>query len=72
MSSRPRGARVRFSAAVKLESVTGKGAGPFIIAQGGTGQTIEYAESVATGEHGWARVEVEMDVPRRRTCSKWA
>jgi hypothetical protein len=58
-----RGARVRFSAAVKLESVTGKGAGPFVIAQGGAGQTLEHAEVLATGERGWQRVEVEMDVP---------
>jgi hypothetical protein len=59
-----RGGRVRFSAAVKLEAVTGKGAGPIIIAQGGTGESIGHAQVLATGERGWQRLEVELDVPK--------
>ena len=62
-----RGARVRFSAAVKLEAVTGEGAGPMIIAQGRGGETIAHAQVLATGERAWQRVEVEMDVPQATT-----
>jgi hypothetical protein len=58
-----RGRRVRFSALVKLESVTGEGAGPSTIAQGAAGQTIAHAEVLAKGDRAWQRVEVEMDVP---------
>jgi hypothetical protein len=55
-----RGARVRFSAAIRLEGVTGAGAGPYITAHGAT-----HAEDkrLATGTHGWQRVAVEIDVP---------
>lgn len=59
-----RGAHVRFSASVKLDSVIGQGAGPVIIAQGGSGQTLLAARNLAAGNRGWERVEVELDVPQ--------
>jgi hypothetical protein len=62
-----RGSRIRFSAMVKLEGVTGEGAGPIAIAQGASGQTIANVQALSTGVSGWKRVEVELDVPQATT-----
>jgi hypothetical protein len=58
-----RGVRVRFSAAVRLEAVTGNGAGPFVSAQGASGAVASRANRLLQGTQRWQRVEVEMDVP---------
>ena len=55
-----RGARVRFSAAIRLDAVTGDGAGPYITARGAT---LAEDKRLASGTHGWQRVAVEIDVP---------
>jgi len=55
-----RGARVRFSAAIRLEDVTGDGAGPYVMARGAT---FEHDKRLASGTRGWQRVAVEIEVP---------
>jgi hypothetical protein len=57
------GARLRFSIAIRLEGVTGRGAGPFVIAQGGHGQVIAHAQQLAQGSAEWQRLETELQVP---------
>ena len=59
-----RGARVRFSVAVRLEAVTGGGAGPYAVAQGGGGAVIAHAQRLLQGTLGWQRVEVDLAVPQ--------
>jgi hypothetical protein len=61
--ARIRGGRVRFSVEVRLDAVTGSGAGPFVVAQGGGGAAVAHATRLRSGTQGWQRVEVEMDVP---------
>jgi hypothetical protein len=59
-----RGARVRFSAKVRLEAVTGNGAGPFVSAQG-TGERASRSRGAdacasttrASKSAGWAKVQ---------------
>ena len=58
-----RGSRVRFSVAVRLDAITGNGAGPFASAQDGHGVVIARASRLLRGSQGWQHVEVEMDVP---------
>ena len=58
-----RGVRVRFSATVRLEAVTGNGAGPFASAQGTGGSVVARESRLLQGTRGWQRVEVEMDIP---------
>jgi hypothetical protein len=62
-----RGGRVRFSAAVRLDAVTGDGAGPFVDAQGIGGGPIARAERLLQGTQGWQRIAVELDVPSGAT-----
>ena len=58
-----RGARVRLSIAVKLEGVTGNGAGPYMLAYGPTGVVISHGVNLEKGTQGWRRRAVEMTVP---------
>ena len=58
-----RGARIRYSAQVRLDAVEGHGAGLFLIAQGGSGNVVGSEERMETGSHGWARSSLELDVP---------
>ena len=62
--ARLRGMRVRFSSAVRVKGVTGLGAGPYLVAQGGSGQVLGTSRRLVKGDRDWQRVEVEMDVPR--------
>lgn len=62
-----RGGRVRFSAAVRLDAVTGNGAGPYAAAQGTGGAIIAHASHLSQGTQGWQRVAVELDVPSGAT-----
>ena len=55
-----RGARVRFSAAIRLEGVTGDGAGPYVMARG---VALAHDKRLLTGTHGWQRIAVEIEVP---------
>jgi len=58
------GKRLRFSVAVRTEGVaTGRGAGPIIVAHGGTGQVLAVRERLVKGSRGWERLAVELDVP---------
>jgi hypothetical protein len=59
-----RGGRVRFSIAVRLDAVTGDGAGPFVAAQGASGAVIARESRLLQGTQGWRRVEVDFSVPR--------
>jgi hypothetical protein len=65
--ARFRGGRVRFSVALRLDAVTGDGAGPFASAQGSGGAVVAHAGRLLQGTQGWQRVEIEMDVPAGAT-----
>jgi hypothetical protein len=58
-----RGERVRFTVAVRLEGVTGDGAGAFVLAQGGGGAVIAHDKKLVQGTRGWERIGVEITVP---------
>ncbi len=55
-----RGARLRFSAALRVDAVIGDGAGPYIMARG---TTLAHDKRLVNGTHAWQRVAVEIDVP---------
>lgn len=57
-----RGARVRFSIAVRTEGVTGDGAGPSILIQSHARAPLN-ARKLVKGTSRWQRVAVEIDVP---------
>jgi len=59
-----RGKRVRLSAVVRLENVTGEGAGPILLAQGGSGNEVAYRFEPRAGSEGWHAVSAELDVPQ--------
>jgi len=54
------GARVRFSAAIRVEEVTGEGAGPYVLARGAV---LAHDKVLVKGTQGWRRVAVEIEVP---------
>jgi hypothetical protein len=56
------GKRIRFTLAVRMEGVAGRGAGPWILLRGPSG-VIEHKETLSTGSSGWRKVAVEVDVP---------
>ena len=56
------GARVRFSASIRVEGVTGDGAGPFVMAR--VGRDLAHDKRLITGTHGWQRIAVEIEVPK--------
>lgn len=59
-----RGARVRFSLAVRMEGVQGKGAGPMAIVQWPWGADLNHWKSQESGTSGWKRMQVEFVVPK--------
>ena len=59
-----RGKRVRLSALVRLEDVTGDGAGPILRADGGSGNELAYRFEPRGGSAGWHPVSAELDVPQ--------
>lgn len=56
------GARVRFSAAIRVEGVTGDGAGPYVMAR--VGRDLAHDKTLITGTQGWRRIAVEIEVPK--------
>jgi hypothetical protein len=58
-----RGARIRFSAAVRNEAVTGEGAGPYVLARSHSGVATVEDRRLAQGTGRWRRVAVEITVP---------
>lgn len=54
------GARVRFSAAIRVEGVIGDGAGPYVMARGAG---LAHDKRLVNGTHGWQRISVEIEVP---------
>ena len=54
------GARVRFSAAIRVDAVSGDGAGPYIVARGAA---LAHDKCLVSGTQGWQRVAVKIDVP---------
>ncbi len=59
-----RGAKLRFSHAVRTEGVAGNGVGPFFQAHTGAGVSFGMVKRLATGSSPWKRLEVEFVVPR--------
>ena len=58
------GARVRFSAAIRVEGVIGDGAGPYVMARGPAyGAGLAHDKRLVNGTHGWQRIFVEIEVP---------
>jgi hypothetical protein len=55
-----RGARVRFSAAIRVDAVSGDGAGPYVTARGAA---LAYDKRLVSGTQGWQRIAVEIEVP---------
>jgi hypothetical protein len=51
---------VRFSAAIRVEAVTGTGAGPYVMARGAS---LAHEQRLISGTQGWQRLAVEIDVP---------
>ena len=54
-----RNQRVRLSMSVSVEGVTGEGAGPWLLSQGGHA----HAQKLLKGPAGWQRAAVELSVP---------
>jgi hypothetical protein len=59
----PKGARLRFSVALRVEGGSDKGVGPFFVAQGGAGQVVKSQQNLVPGAFDWKRVEVEFEPP---------
>ena len=55
-----KGARVRFSVAIRVDAVSGDGAGPYIVARGAA---LAHDKRLVSGTQGWQRIAVEIDVP---------
>ena len=58
-----RGQRLRLTLSVRLEGVTGDGAGPWMLSQGGHA----HAARLERGTSGWQRMTLELAVPRDST-----
>lgn len=56
-----RGAKLRFSLAVRIERAEGAGAGPFLVVHGPTGNLL-HEERLATRSDGWQRVGFDFTV----------
>lgn len=59
-----RGKRLRYVVDIKLDDVTGRGAGAVATSHDGHGRTIRTQEHLLTGTHDWQTVSVEMLVPQ--------
>jgi hypothetical protein len=60
-----RGRRLRLSLDVKLDGVTGHGAGAVVTAHDGFGARIDSKQRLLTGTHDWQTLVVEFDVPAK-------
>jgi len=60
-----RGKHVRFTAKVRVEGVVGDGGGVFILAQGGSGQTLAHAKKQEQGTRFWNSMQVDLVVPQQ-------
>ena len=60
-----RGKHVRFTASVRVEGVVGDGGGAFILAQGGSGQTLAHAKKQKQGTEFWNSMQVDLVVPEQ-------
>ncbi|HUL94999.1 MAG TPA: hypothetical protein VLT89_03250 [Usitatibacter sp.] len=58
-----RGKHVRFTANVRVEGVVGDGGGVFILAQGGSGQTLAHAKEQRQDTQFWNSMHVDLVVP---------
>jgi hypothetical protein len=56
------GARVRFSALIRVDGVTGDGAGPYVMARGAV---LAHDKVLVKGTAGWRRIAAEIEVPAR-------
>ncbi len=59
-----RGKHVRFTANVRVEGVVGDGGGVFILAQGGSGQTLKHAKEQRQDTQYWNSLQVDLLVPQ--------
>jgi hypothetical protein len=57
------GATLRLTFALRLSEVTGKGAGPFFLAQSGVGRRVGHKQQLLLGTAGWQRVAMDFEVP---------
>ena len=57
-----RGARLRFTLAVRVEGATGNGGGVFVLVQGPGGATIHHEQKLMPGTADWKRLSIEFDV----------
>lgn len=58
-----RGARVRFSLAVRTEGANGNGGGPYLRFHDGRGVSLHWEKNLAQGTSPWRRMAVEFVVP---------
>jgi hypothetical protein len=58
-----RGAKLRFSLAVRTENATGNGAGVFFLAHGPGGSMVGHQQRLAKGTTDWQRLAVDVVVP---------
>lgn len=58
-----RGKRLRFSVALRIDAVAGKGAGPIAMVHGPHGELLAARELGLAGTRGWERCGVEIDIP---------
>ena len=57
-----RGARLRFTLAVRVEGATGNGSGAFVLVHGPGGATVHHDQKLTQGTADWKRVSIEFDV----------
>ena len=58
-----RGAKLRFSLAVRTENATGNGAGVFFLAHGAGGSVAGHRQRLAQGTTDWQRIAIDVVVP---------
>jgi len=58
-----RGARMRFTLAVRVEGVTGNGGGLMVLVYGSGGATIHHDQKLSSGTADWKSMTIEFDVP---------
>ncbi|MGZ5661463.1 MAG: hypothetical protein ACXWG6_08865 [Usitatibacter sp.] len=59
-----RGATLRFSVAVRADSIDGDGAGPYALARSHAGAAIAQDKVLTKSSGGWRRMAVEITVPK--------
>ena len=58
-----RGMTLRLSLSMRLDGVTGEGAGPWVVLQGPGGRTLKHDQKLRKSTQGWERATLEFEVP---------